>query len=202
MRRHASTVLVAALVAAWATQASAQFVRYIDDAGVAHYVEGFDRVPERYRDAAVVLNYRNAPAPPPGATSEKADRAGSGTVIRYTPGQPIMVDVRINGGASARLLLDTGADRTLISPRALAAGGVSLTRVYAQGQMASATGIDRVQFVVVNSLEIGEAKVSNLPVAAYEMPQSTGDGLLGRDFLDRFTVSIDSSRGVVTLTSK
>jgi len=39
-------------------------------------------------------------------------------------------------------------------------------------------------------------------VAAYEMPQSTGDGLLGRDFLDRFTVSIDSSRGVVTLTSK
>ena len=202
MRRHASTGLVVALVAAWTVPASAQFVRYIDESGVAHYVEGFDRVPERYRDSAALLGYRNSPAPPPSATSDKADRASSGTVIRYTPGQPIMVDVRINGGASARLLLDTGADRTLINPRALAAGGVSLTRIYAQGQMASATGTDRIQYVVVNSLEIGEAKVTNLPVAAYEMPQSTGDGLLGRDFLDRFTVSIDSSRGVVTLTSK
>jgi len=29
-----------------------------------------------------------------------------------------------------------------------------------------------------------------------------GDGLLGRDFLDHFSVHIDSAKGIVTLTPK
>ncbi len=32
--------------------------------------------------------------------------------------------------------------------------------------------------------------------------RSGGDGLLGRDFLDRFTVNIDNNAGVVTLTPR
>ena len=113
-----------------------------------------------------------------------------------------LVDVRINGTATARLMLDTGADRTLISPRALAAAGVSLTRPVARGRLTGVTGVDQAHYVVVDSLEIGEVRVDRLPVVAYEMPQSPGDGLLGRDVLDQFSVAIDAARGVVTLTPR
>jgi len=114
-----------------------------------------------------------------------------------------MVDVRINGNADARLLLDTGADRTLISPRALQAAGVRLAGPSATGQIVGATGSEQVRFVVVDSLEVGEARVGRMPVGAYNLPTTdVGDGLLGRDFLDQFNVNIDSARGVVTLSPK
>jgi len=179
----------------------AQFVRYSDEQGTSHYVDSFDRVPERYRDSAVTLGYRNAPTVEPSEANKAASPRGN-TVIRYTPGQPIMVNVRLNGSASAQLMMDTGADRTLISPRALAAAGVSLSRPIGSGQMHGVTGSDRMDFVVVNSIEIGEARVNRMPVASYEMPKARGDGLLGRDFLDQFNVSIDAARGEVTLAPK
>jgi len=202
--RAASSAALAslALLGVLTTPVHAQFIRYFDEGGTPHYVEGMDSVPERYRSSASPLGYRNAPAPPPTKPGENPAVPRGATILRYTPGQPIMVNVRINGSASATLLLDTGADRTLISPRALAAAGVSLTRPVASGMMSGVTGSDRMDYVVVNSLEIGEARVGRMPVAAYEMPRARGDGLLGRDFLDQFSVSIDSARGEVTLAPK
>jgi len=179
------------------TWAAAQIYRWIDDAGVPHYAEGLDSVPERHRAGAAPLGLRNAP---PAAATSPAGKAG--TVIRYAPGQRIMVDVRINGSTSARLVLDTGADRTIISPRALSAAGVSLAKTIATGQVIGVTGTDRLPFVIVDSLEVGDARAVQLPVGAYEIVQAEADGLLGRDFLDRFHVTIDSARGLVTLSPK
>jgi len=192
--------LAALTLLATAAPAAAQFFRWTDERGDTHYGEGLDNVPERYRATAVPLGLRNSPA-----SSAPAARSGApsgGTVIRYTPGHPIMVDVRINGSASARLLLDTGADRTLINPRALVAAGVSITRPVATGKMSGVTGTDRIDYVVLDSLEVGESRVSRLPIAVYEMSLSRGDGLLGRDFLDRFNVSIDAARGEVRLAPR
>lgn len=199
--RLGRAILAAAIVALAAAPAAAQIYRWTDERGQPHYSEGLDSVPERHRATAVRLGLRNQPAPPSIPSRGEAATAGD-TTIRYTPGQPIVVDVRINGAATARLLLDTGADRTLISPRALAAAGVSLTRVVARGAMSGVTGTDRVDFVEVDSLEVGQARVGRMPVAVYEMPQGPGDGLLGRDFLDRFQVTIDSAQGVLTLAPR
>jgi predicted aspartyl protease len=179
--------------------AAAQIYRWVDEAGVPHYAEGLDSVPERHRAGAAPVGLRNAPA----AAETAAPSVGrGGTVIRYSPGQRIMVDVRINGATSARLVLDTGADRTIISPRALSAAGVSLARTVATGHLIGVTGTDRLPFVIVDSLEVGDARAGQLPVGAYEIAQAEGDGLLGRDFLDRFHVTIDSARGLVTLSPK
>jgi len=197
--RFAVAVLV---IFAGSGVAQAQYIRYSDENGASYYVDSLDRIPERYRDSAVMLRYRNAPTVETREAGTKAGALRAPTVIRYTPGLPIMVNVRLNGSASAQLMMDTGADRTLISPRALAAAGVSLSRPVGTGQMHGVTGSDRMDFVIVNSIEIGDARVGRMPVASYEMPSARGDGLLGRDFLDQFNVSIDAARGEVTLAPK
>jgi hypothetical protein len=186
------------------SSADAQIYRWVDENGVPHFAEGIDSVPDRYRSRAVPLGLRNAPAPPPGAEGGAAKSVASGsTTIRFVPGGRIMVDVKINGAATAQLLFDTGADRTLISPRALQAAGVRLAGPSATGQIVGATGSEQIRFVVVDSLEIGEARVGRMPVGAYNLPTTdVGDGLLGRDFLDQFNVQIDSARGTVTLSPK
>jgi hypothetical protein len=186
------------------SSADAQIYRWVDENGVPHFAEGIDSVPDRYRSRAVPLGLRNAPAPPPGAEGDAAKSVASGsTTIQFVPGGRIMVDVKINGSATAQLLFDTGADRTLISPRALQAAGVRLAGPSATGQIVGATGSEQIRFVVVDSLEIGEARVGRMPVGAYNLPTTdVGDGLLGRDFLDQFNVQIDSARGMVTLSPK
>jgi predicted aspartyl protease len=181
---------------------AAEILRYIDERGTPVYVEGLDSVPAKYRANAVPLGMRNSPASAvtPSAP-EKAEAAGS-TTIRYTPGQRIIVDAKINGDTATRLLLDTGADTTLISPLVLSAAGASLIRGGTSARIVGVTGGSDVQRVAVESLEIGEARVSGLQVVAHDMGQPGIDGLLGRDFLDRFKVTIDSTTGVLTIAPK
>ena len=68
--------------------------------------------------------------------------------------------------------------------------------------MKGATGEAQVQSVPVESIEVGAAKVDRLVVISHDIDQSGVDGLLGRDFLDQFTVTIDNAQGVVTLSPK
>src|ERR1700704_6326698 len=76
----------------------AQIYRWVDAAGVPHYAEGLDAVPERYRPGATTLSLRNRPAPSaePDSQPEPGTPPG-GTIIRYSPGTQIVADVRING---------------------------------------------------------------------------------------------------------
>jgi predicted aspartyl protease len=182
--------------------ARAQVYRWVDDSGVPHYAEGVDNVPERYRPKAVPLGLRNS-ASPSGAGA-LATTAPSETAVRFIPGRHIVVDARINGGAIVKLILDTGAAHTMISPRALVAAGVPIARV---GRTARTRGIARdadieVQRVPIESLEVGGARVGRMFVSAYDMDWDNAEGLLGQDFLGHFGVSIDPSAGIVKLTKK
>jgi hypothetical protein len=212
--------LLAGLAVLGPSPAAAEIYKYTDETGNSYYVEGLDNVPQQYRARAVPLGMRNVPAPPAAAPAPAAPAAPGappgappavppapgapktgGASIRYTPGQRPMVDVRVNGSTSARLLLDTGADRTMINPRVLVAAGVSLSRPVGSARVTGVAGSDQVSIVFVDSLEVGEARVGRMPVASYDI-DGVDDGLLGRDFLDRFTVTIDSTAGVVTLAPK
>lgn len=203
MSRFGTFALLVTLLIGTASPALAQVYRWVDDQGNAHYADKILGIPERYRSRAEPLGYRNAPAPPPAATAPAGPTvAAGGASINYVPGQRILVDVRLNGRASARLLLDTGADVTLINPSALTAAGADLTRSTGRAEIRGVTGSDRVIAVMLDSMEVGQARVERMPVVAYEMGSRESDGLLGRDFLDRFNLTIDSTRGVVTLTPK
>jgi hypothetical protein len=181
--------------------AAAQFLRWTDDKGHAHYTEGLDNVPERYRAAAEPLGLTNRPpepVPPGGIEPARGE-----TILHFTPGRHIVVQVRINGTTTANMILDTGAGSTLIHPRALRAAGVSLDR----GQRAVTRGVvagarEHTVKVVVDSLELGEARVGRMWVTAYDMGWGDEVGLLGQDFLRHFNVTIDAGRGIVRIGSR
>ncbi len=178
--------------------ASAQTYRWTDDRGQVHYGQGLDSVPRQYRDSARLLSFPAAPPEPKPAGSATP----SGTAqIRFTPGQPIWVSARINDTGSAQLMLDTGASVTTISPRVLAQLGVS-SRTALRGSIRGVTGMADALLVMVDSIEVAGARAGPIRVVAHDSELGQGDGLLGRDFLDRFTVNIDNTAGIVTLTPR
>jgi predicted aspartyl protease len=122
--------------------------------------------------------------------------------IPFTPGRPILVSARINGSGATQLILDTGAQATVISPSALAALGVSY-RNAARGSIRGVTGQTDVLAVRVESIEVEGARFGPLMIISHDAGLGGGtDGLLGRDFLDNFVVTIDSASRFVTLTPK
>ena len=201
-------LLLAAIAAALAAvvtgpgPVSAQIYRWLDGEGTIHYSQGIDSVPPRFRASAVIIGY-DRPSPPadPSASAATAP-LGSGQ-IKFIPGQPIIVAARINGAGSAQLMLDTGAARTVINPAVLAAAGVSYENSQ-RGTIKGVTGDAEVVAVSVESIEVSGARHGPLLVVSHDTAfgPGRGDGLLGRDFLDQFSVTIDNAAGIVTLTPK
>jgi hypothetical protein len=200
IRRLVPLLAITIVLAGWSGSAVGQMFRWTDDQGAAYYSQGLDSVPQRYRSRAQPLAYPDPPAASPAAAAASPE-VSKITKIPFTPGKPIMVTARINGGGAAQLMLDTGASVTVINPRILAGLGIS-SRDSLRGSVKGATGSADVLFVPVQSIEVGTARSGPLRVAAHDIDFSGGDGLLGRDFLDQFTVNIDSTAGVVTLSPK
>ena len=178
--------------------AEAQVFRWIDGEGSIHYSQGIESVPPRFREGAVIIGYERTYGPAP--VVETAPPVGIGRV-RFTPGQPIMVSVHINGTTPATLMLDTGATRTVINPRVLEAIGANY-RDAQRGTIRGVTGEAPVLAVRVESIEASGARSGPLLVVSHDTGFGQGDGLLGRDFLDQFSVNIDNAAGVVTLTPR
>ncbi|MGH7373103.1 MAG: aspartyl protease family protein [Candidatus Rokuibacteriota bacterium] len=208
------TVLVAgvalgSLLSGTVTPVSAQIYRWTDERGEVRYSQGINSIPPQFRGGAVMMSTPSPPAAPaPAATEPAPSSAPAGTTpaggarIPFTPGQPIMVNARINGGGSTQLLLDTGAQGTVISPTALAALGISY-RNAVRGSIKGVTGNADVLAVRIESIEVEGARFGPLLVVSHDAGLGSGrDGLLGRDFLDNFIVTIDSAARVVTLTPK
>lgn len=191
------------------TTASAQIYRWTDERGEVRFSQGIHSVPPQFRGGAVMMSAPSQPAAPapttpgPAAPEPAASTPPAGVArIPFTPGQPIMVSARINGGGNTQLILDTGAQGTVISPTALAALGIGY-RNAVRGSIKGVTGDANVLAVRVESIEVEGARFGPLLVVSHDARLGAGrDGLLGRDFLDNFIVTIDSAARVVTLTPK
>ncbi len=185
------------------TSASAQseIYRWVDGAGEVHFSQGVESVPPASRARAVLIGYDRGPDPSPTASTSPARPSGK---VTFTPGQPIMVTAKINDSGSANLMLDTGAARTVINPTVLSTLGVS----YANARRTSLKGVTGdptdVDAVALESIEVAGARHGPLVVLSHDtgFGAQKGDGLLGRDYLDNFTITIDNTAGLLTLTPK
>jgi hypothetical protein len=201
----AAGMTLGGLVCGAATPASAQIYRWTDERGEVRFSQGINSVPPQARGGAVMMSTPGPPAPsaPEPAETPASTAAPAGAArIPFIPGRPIMVSARINGSGTTQLILDTGAQGTVISPTALAALGISY-RNAARGSIRGVTGETSVLAVRIESLEVEGARFGPLMVISHDAGLGSGtDGLLGRDFLDNFIVTIDSSSRIVTLTPK
>jgi predicted aspartyl protease len=119
-------------------------------------------------------------------------------VVPFTAGQPIQAAVRLNG-VTLTLVLDTGADRTVISPGALARAGLDPERGRVV-QIVGATGRATARELVLERLDLAGTQVGPLAVVVHDIGLAGVDGLLGRDVLDAFTLTVDPAAGHAVLT--
>jgi hypothetical protein len=176
--------------------ASADIYYWVDDQGTQHYTTRLESIPEPYRSKAELLPLPTSPPAP--LELERGPLPKGLTRIPFTPGLPVLVGVKINGAGPITLILDTGADRTMVAPEALQRLGIS-TGNGPRGILKGVTGSSYVDAVWVNTVEVGEARVGPLLIIAYDGDLKNADGLLGRDFLAHFNVTIDSKERIVTL---
>lgn len=194
----ACLLLPSVLVAA---PAAAQLFRWTDGDGVWHYTNSLDSIPAAFRSSA-----RKITAPTP---REDDGASGGVTVLGFTAGGPIVATVRV-GAITLRLIVDTGADRTVIHPTALGLAGIS-TDEGRDVRIIGATGSGGAKEVIVPSLELAGARIGPVAVLAHAIgggtessapPLADVDGLLGRDVLQHFTLAVDAAAGRATLRKR
>ena len=176
--------------------ASADIYYWVDDQGTQYYTTRLESIPEPYRSKAVALPLPTSPPVPPEITPRPPQKGL--TKIPFTPGSPVLLSVKINGNGPITLILDTGADRTMVAPSALSRVCISFENSL-RGVVRGVTGASYAEAVWVNSVEVEEAKVGPLLIVAHDAELKVADGLLGRDFLANFNVTIDAKERVVTL---
>jgi predicted aspartyl protease len=122
---------------------------------------------------------------------------GDGGVVQAVPIQVVnnivLVPVVLNQRQGATLILDTGAQHTLLNPDVAARAGLDPTSATKRTIRVVGGKALEVPFVGLALLSVGEAEVENLTVGVYRATPSAPiiDGILGADFLSRFTITID-----------
>ena len=127
--------------------------------------------------------------------------AQSITVPLIKEGAHHVVEATLNRG-KLRLLLDTGASITTLTPSAAR----RLDLPYDQARsitLTTAGGLVSAPLIEVQEFEVGDASVQRLQVGIVPLSGNQSfDGLLGMNFLQQFASSIDQQEGVLRLGEK
>jgi len=156
-----------------------------------------------YPGSRLWLAPRRTPLMPP--TAPQAAALGSHVIPLQLANSYLLVSAVLNHTESVFLLLDTGASRTLMTPRVAERLGVAVTASTPRRTMVVADGQrQEVPVVQLTALSVGHATVEHLPVAISELflPLATVDGLLGMDFLGQFIVTLDRAAQQMWLVSR
>jgi hypothetical protein len=198
--RRAASVLALLVLTTWVAPAAGELYQWTDGDGVRHYTSDAASIPDAFRASVRDIGSpreREAPA-------REVRREGDAGLMRFRGGAPIVAAVAINGVA-LRLMVDTGADRTVISPAAVARTGLVIDGER-QVRILGVTGSAMASELAVAQMEVAGARVGPLRVIVLDTPAESLDGLLGRDVLDYFTLTVqgggDGMSGLATLTPR
>jgi len=116
-------------------------------------------------------------------------------------GNNFLVDARVAGGHSVRLLIDTGASLTILAPDVLERRGIRYLDTGRTGVFNTANGRVRAPVYKLDALLVGDWEVSNLEIGVLELGGGSGmDGLLGMNFLQHFQFFIDQNEALLRLS--
>ena len=207
------TALVLGLVALAAAQsASALTYECLDASGRSIFT---DSPPEADHCVVVQKDSPLSPAQPllfPVDSSEQAEavvpdapvaaqRPGQITVPVFRVGRSLVVQARLNGSRDAKLIVDTGADITILSNQVARDAGILPSSYINTVTLNTAGGPVRADVARLDAIAVGTAEVSHVPVALHDLPDAPAgvDGLLGLTFLEKFLVTLDAQKGELHL---
>lgn len=197
------SLLLALLVLAPAA-AGGEIYRWTDAQGRLHFAQRLDQVPERYRaqaqaDAATDAGEgRVQTIPTAAAPAAPAPRSPRG-VLRIPferQGHLMLVEALLNDQLRAPLLVDTGASGVALPPELVERLGIPIGPDTPRIQVGTANGVIQAPLVVLDSIEVGGARVEGLQAA---VTPSLDVGLLGGAFFNNFVYNVDAAAGVITL---
>ena len=166
--------------------------------GVFGWVRSADVVGTDHLEAIV---RKRVPKVSMSQTTAYYDRTS--TVPVHMTGSSILVPVLLNGNLKARMLMDTGATFTTITPRIAKKLGVHLDRYAARVPLMTANGYISAPVARLKSLKVGHAEVRSLVVAIVKFSSEAPiAGLLGLNFLNQFHTSLDSTQQLLSLVPR
>lgn len=121
-------------------------------------------------------------------------------LIRH--GEHFLINALINDSVSVRLLIDTGASMTVLRGDILTSAGMFPAARPSIRRFSTANGVVEGAVVRLDSLSIGDQRMTNLEVAALDLASlDSADGLLGMNFLKRYKFFIDQNKPELRLST-
>jgi len=185
--------------------AYAEMYKWVDRDGRVHLSDTLAGIPPEYRDrieekAGLTSPSRSHPAPQ-RVTPERlsiAPAPPSYTVPLRRDGNAMLVEALVGGTVRTRLLLDTGAEFTVLSTATARRLALNLGSA-AVIPLRSASGVFFAPMIKVQSIAVGAAAAYDVEVIVHDATPGL-DGLLGMSFLDNFLVTISASNEKLILT--
>src|SRR5215831_18487508 len=185
--------------------AYAEIYKWVDRDGRVHFSDTLAGIPSEYRDhieekAGLTATSRSDPAPqrvPPKRLSSVLAPPSYAVPLRRD-GNAMLVEALVGGTVRTRLLLDTGAEFTVLSTTTARRLALDLGSA-AVIPLRSASGVFFAPMMKVHSIAVGEATAYDVEVIVHDATPGL-DGLLGMSFLDNFLVTISGSDHKLILT--
>jgi clan AA aspartic protease (TIGR02281 family) len=138
---------------------------------------------------------------------QDAEAQDSGTEVIGIPlhrsGNHFIVDASPARGRNIRLLIDTGASMTILTPGVLEQHGIRYQDTGRTRVFNTANGMVRAPVYVLDFLAVGNWEVSRLEVGVLDLSGGPDiNGLLGMNFLSHFQFFIDQKEALLLLSVK
>ena len=146
------------------------------------------------------------PATPPASTGEPARTAATSArhEIAYDPyegsTQRVIINVTLNGRLPARLAVDTGAPKTIISfALAERLGLLNQTSAGVWTRAGGIGGSTPAIRTIIETIRVGDIEQQFFPTTIVPELSTAFEGLIGMDFLSLFVMHIDPARRLLIL---
>jgi clan AA aspartic protease (TIGR02281 family) len=124
-------------------------------------------------------------------------------VIRFSPGSDqIPVSGVLNNRLSQNFIVDTGASMVTIPAAASEKLGIAVNGATPVRKLITAGGVIEAPEVILHSIQLDGWTEYNVTAYIVDMPNQSGLGLLGLNYLKRFRMDLNTESGILTLAPR
>ena len=172
-----------------------EMYRWTDEQGRVHLTDTLPKSKGTLQEFKIYQPSTSGPTREPNVPL--VAEPGSVKITPTKPGGTVVVDAVVNRHLTVPMLLDTGADFTVLTKQV--ARDLRLTSLdhLPKQEFKTAGGAVRFPIATLQSLRVGTAEARDIDVAI-DIDGHMPMGLLGMTFLRHFKVTVDQQRGQVT----